>query len=473
MMRKIRLNGKWMFNEHGKGNWKEANVPGCVQMDLMVLGELPDPFYRLNEKKFIDIEPLEWDYRKEFTFEESSYSKVNIVFEGLDTFCDIYFNGSFLGRAENMFIPHTYEVSKLIKEKNEIFVHFYSPIKEIKNIERSSPLSLNAAMEKAKVYVRKAQYSYGWDWGARIAQTGIWREVYIEIIEKGKLFDPFIHTQEICGDIAKISVNCLIEDCSNEEMEVLAEIKFGDKEMVSFKKKPENIGGRMGIAETLEIIDPKFWYPNGFGKQNLYSAKFHLLCKGREVDMLEVPFGIRVIELVQEEDKEGKSFIFKINGEKVFCKGANWIPSDNLLPRLKKEDYCHLVSLAKEANMNMLRVWGGGIYESQDFYDACDKMGIMVWQDFMYACAEYPDELKWFRKKASHEAVEIVKSLRNHPSIVLWCGNNENNWGFHSWWKDGEPEFLGNYVYKQILPKVCAENDPSRPYWVSSPVWWR
>ena len=473
LIRRIFLNGEWQFAEASEardGRWATGRVPGCVQLDLMALGKLPDPFYRMDEHYAHELEDKEWVYRKEFDFEGGKYHAAELVFMGLDTFADIYINGHYLGRAQDMFIPYRYDVTdKLVVGKNIIEVRFASPINEIKAMERNSPVRLASSSESARPYVRKAQYSYGWDWGPRIAQVGIWRPVYLELIEDAKIEHPFFFTREIKNGKASVSVRAEVQRHVDGELSARVEVAYEGENVASctVPVKPER--GGEGIDAFFSIDSPRLWYPNGVGEQPLYEIKITLLKEGRAIDEKSFRSGIRTVRLLQQKDDQGTSFIFEINGVKVFAKGANWIPADNLLPRLTPEDYDEYIRLARDANMNMLRIWGGGIYEDEAFYEACDRYGIMIWHDFMYACAEYPDQFEWFRDLARKEAVSVVKALRNHPSIVLWCGNNENNWGFHSWWKVGDPEFLGNYIYKQILPGVCAELDPSRPYWVSSP----
>ncbi|NPV53769.1 MAG: glycoside hydrolase family 2 protein [Firmicutes bacterium] len=520
MIRRIPLNGEWKFAEAGRDNWETGTVPGCVQLDLMALGKLPDPFYRMDEHYAHELEDKEWIYRKEFDlgfdprfevllseapnpegghgdYSMGDYHMAELVFMGLDTLADIYLNGEYLGRAENMFIPHRYDVtSKLAAGRNMIEIRFASPIREIKAMERNSPVKLMATCETARPYVRKAQYSYGWDWGPRLAQVGIWRPVYLELIKDASIEHPFFFTREIRDGKAYVSIQAEVRRYVEGELSARVDVAYEGETVAScvVSVKPMK-SGEEGIEAFLVIDSPRLWCPNGLelacpnglgglggpgeqsggqpGEQPLYEIKITLSKReenGEEViDERSFRSGIRTVRLLQERDGQGTSFIFEINGTRVFAKGADWIPADNLLPRLTREDYEEYIRLAREANMNMLRIWGGGIYEDGAFYEACDRHGIMVWQDFMYACAEYPDQFEWFRKLAREEAVEIVKALRNHPSIVLWCGNNENNWGFHSWWKVGDPEFLGNYIYKQMLPRICAEYDPSRPYWVSSP----
>lgn len=467
MEKKISLNGDWQFKEVGKDEWYEGTVPGCVQQDLIALKKLDDPFYRMNEVECHELENKEWIYRKQFEYKnDEQFDYIKLVFEGIDTLADIYFNGKFIGRAQDMFIPYEYNIKDMIKDGNNLIeVHFDSPVKTIRAIEDTSPYDLAWSGESARPYVRKAQYSYGWDWGPRIAQVGLWRGVYISLIDAAKIRNPYYFTDAIENDIAYGKVSADIE--SFGDLDLKAEITASYDKVLCAKTDGLVIDGK--IKANLDIKDPKLWYPNGIGEQNLYDIKIKIYLDKEVIDEVCFKTGIRMVKLIREKDSLGESFIFDINGVKVFAKGADWIPADSLLPRLKPNDYYEYIKLAKEANMNMLRIWGGGIYEDRAFYDACDEMGIMVWQDFMFACAQYPDQFEWFKNLVIDESEVILSELRNHPSIVLWCGNNENNWGFYSWWGDDDPKYTGNYIYKEILPKLCSEYDPSRPYWVSSP----
>lgn len=466
----ISLDGQWEFTDAADIKWQQATVPGCVQMDLMALGQLPDPFYRMDEHYCHELENKEWVYKRTFEFEGFDYDEARLVFEGIDTLADVYLNSVYLGRAEDMFIPYSYDVSDiLMKGENIIEVRFESATKAIKAMERNSPVRFASSCDSARPYIRKAQYEFGWDWGPRIVQTGLWRPVHLDLIKCAKIENAFFYTEKLENGVAYVKLKADITSYTDDELNVDINISLEGKRAAHIVApviaQPEG----MGFETLLEIKEPRLWYPNGLGDQPLYDIDMRVLNGQDEVDELTLRSGIRLVRILQESDEEGRSFIFEINGVKVFAKGADWIPADSLLPRLKRDDYYEYIKLAKEANMNMIRIWGGGIYEDKAFYDACDEMGIMVWQDFMYACAEYPDQMAWFRDLAEQEAICAVKQLRNHPSIVLWCGNNENNWGFYSWWHVGDPEYLGNYIYKNLLPRICAEYDPSRPYWVSSP----
>jgi beta-mannosidase len=479
MIKRIDLCGAWEFQEAGADTWKSGTVPGCVQLDLLKLGEVPDPFVGMNEIHMHRLEEKDWVYRREFELRERDLarSQVDLVFEGIDTYADVYLNDWYLGRAEDMFMPYRYDVTDIVTPgKNVLEVRLFSPLTTIKDLERKSPLSLMSNCETARPYVRKAQYAYGWDWGPRIAQVGLWRPAYLELIRCARLLEPFFYAESATADSARVRVSATVESFREDEdeghvppLQAAISMAIGGTVQAEATVPVRDIAGEAAIDATLVIESPQLWWPNGIGAQPLYDITITLLSEGKRVDELAFRSGIRTVSILQEGDREGKTFIFQVNDTKVFAKGADWVPADSLLPRLTREDYFDYIRLAKEANMNMLRIWGGGIYEDPAFYDACDELGIMVWQDFMYACAQYPDELDWFQELARDEAVSVVTSLRNHPSIVLWCGNNENNWGFDEWWHNGQPKYLGNYVYREILPEVCARHDPSRPYWVSSP----
>ncbi|MBE3575474.1 MAG: glycoside hydrolase family 2 protein [Firmicutes bacterium] len=537
MRKRISLDGTWQFNEAAEaasGHWLPGSVPGCVQTDLMRLGQLPDPFFRLQEAAAYALEEKEWVYRRQFLFPSRAgqgeggsgaggYARAELVFEGLDTLATIYLNGRCLGEARNMFIPHRFDVGGCLREgENTLEVHFASATRAGQALRQAYP---QPEVGDERVFLRKAQYSFGWDWGPRLVQTGIWRSVYLELSGPARLAHPFFFTRQVEGGSARVELSAEVipapstvpapAPAGGEALTVRpeqgntapgAQASQVDLRGLTVVAVVREAGGRAvaqvdlpvvktadgwGVKASLTLEDIQLWYPNGMGPQPLYEVEMTLWREGpgsgtsqapedgrnpqapgpggEALDQIRFLTGIRTVKLRREKDAEGESFVFVVNGVPVFAKGADWIPADNFLPRLRAADYDAYVRLAQEAHMNMLRVWGGGVYEDPAFYEACDRRGIMVWQDFMYACAQYPDHTAWFREAAEAEAVAVIKALRNHPSLVLWCGNNENNWGFHSWWHAGDPEYMGNYIYKQMLPRLCAALDPSRPYWVSSP----
>ncbi len=468
------LNGEWQINDDEGEFTFTGNVPGTVQGDLILQKLVPHPYVGLNEKNIRDLENKSWTYIKEFELDDlPAEENVELVFEGIDTLSNIYLNGRHLGNTDNMFLEYRFDIKDILKKgKNILKVNIKSPVKEPRTLERTYGKIGSTHEESARPYIRKAQYSYGWDWGARVATSGIWRPVYIESYNKARLTGCTAYLEEIHNKEGLIRVSGYVastidlDDLQNYRVEV----RVNDKTLLDLPIGHSANGVRFDGAFTLKNI--QLWFPNGLGEQYLYTFKFNLKYKDDMVYSEGKKIGLRTVELIREQDTEGETFIFAINGKRIFAKGANWIPADNILTWIKSGDYEKLLCMAKEANMNMLRIWGGGIYEDEEFYNLCDKWGIMVWQDFMFACAEYPDHLEWFRNLSNKEAREIVRKLRYHTSIVLWCGNNENNWGFDEWLMMTHKinsEYLGNKLYLHDFPMICAQEDPSRPYWPSSP----
>ena len=471
---KISLNGIWKIVDSDKEFEFEGHVPGCVQGDLVDLGKLPHPYIGTNETLFRRLEDKEWYYTHKFNMNDLQNNiKYELVFKGIDTLSSIYLNGEFIGDTEDMFLEYRFDINGILKKgKNVLKVNIKSPVKEPRALERTYGEIGSTSEESARPYIRKAQYSYGWDWGARVVTSGIWRSVYIESYNRARLTGCTAYLEKVCDKEGKIRISGYI--ASPIDLDDLqsyrVEVRVNDKTLSKLPIEYGPIGIQFNGTFTLKNI--RLWFPNGLGEQYLYKFKFILKYKDIEIYKEKKKIGLRAVELIRKQDIEGETFIFAVNGKRVFAKGANWIPADNILTWIKSEDYEKLLYMAREANINMLRIWGGGIYEDEQFYALCDKLGIMVWQDFMFACAEYPDHLEWFRALSNREVREVVRRLRYHPSIVLWCGNNENNWGFDEWPMmshkvDGE--YLGNKLYLHDFPIICAEEDPSRPYWPSSP----
>jgi beta-mannosidase len=361
-----------------------------------------------------------------------------------------------------MFVPHHFDLMGILRPgKNTIEILFDSPTLRSEAMEREHG-RLQVALEPHRVYARKAQYSFGWDWGPKLTTSGIWCPIRIEAHARECLKDPFVRVLSANVHEATVDLEVSVEGWEEAGLTLETRIDGDGREVV----RPVD-DGRMIVRRRLG--NPRLWWPNGYGDQPLYYAEM-LLRKGDDViQILRVPFALRTVRLIQEPDDEGRSFIFEVNGTKIFCKGADWIPVDTFLPRAADETYCRLLTMARDASMNMIRVWGGGVYERDFFYDECDRLGLMVWQDFMYACAEYPDHPA-FLEEARREAEVTVKRLRNHPSIVLWCGNNECEWIFCTANPGkGPDEMRGAAVFHDVLPAVVKELDGTRPYRRSTP----
>jgi len=466
----------WQFREVGKADWHDAKVPGCVHTDLLANKLIEDPFYRDNEKKQQWIGKTDWEYRTSFkvTAQTLERENVELVFDGLDTYARVYLNEQLVLNADNMFRTWRVDAKPALKVgDNTLRIVFRSPINEILGLIAKAKYELpapNDQGEKTSPYTRKAPYHYGWDWGPRFVTSGIWRPVSLEAWDHARVSDLQIVIKKISPQIAELTANVEVEASTAGAATIVLE-NVTDKVLAG--KQQINLNqGTNRVSFNFTVRRPSLWWPNGLGAQPLYSFRARSVVNGRVTDEKSTRTGLRTLELRQQRDEAGQSFMFVINGIPVFAKGGNWIPADSFPSRITKEKYRFLIKSVRDSNMNMLRVWGGGIYEADEFYELCDEMGIMVWQDFMFACSMYPANQE-FLDNVRAEAIDNVKRLRNHPSIVLWAGNNEietawMNWGWRqslpaSLWDDYKKIFLG------VLPEVCAAFDPSRAYWPSSP----
>ena len=461
----------WSFKKVSDTNWLPAKVPGTVHTDLLQNKIIPDPFFSNNEKELQWIENEDWQYETKFTVSKSELSNENCVlkFEGLDTYAEVFLNGNKILSANNMFRTWKVEVKKfLILGQNKLEITFASAVKKGK--EATQKLSYTLPGDE-KVFTRKAQYQYGWDWGPRFATAGIWRKVSMQFWNKATFKNISYEQKELTAQKAKVDFHFTIEASSAGAYD----IKFGN---VPFSRKLKK--GINKVAISLDLPNPIFWWPNGMGVAHQYIFDFSLYFKQLKLEEKSIKIGLRTIELVHEKDSIGKSFYFKVNGIPVFMKGANYIPPDSFLPRVSSLDYQAIVKNAAEANMNMLRVWGGGVYADDAFYESCDKNGILVWQDFMFACAMYPGDAA-FLENVKQEVVDNVNRLQNHPCMALWCGNNESDEGWHNWgWQKqynysvkDSTKIWNDYqkLFHEVIPKTLdslLSKDKNR-YWPSSP----
>ncbi|RPI72785.1 MAG: glycoside hydrolase family 2 protein [Ignavibacteriales bacterium] len=471
MRKKIDLSADWKFNV-GKENptsfkindWLSANIPGTIHTDLLKHKLIDDPFYNDNEKRLEWICTTDWTYKTVFN-KPKDYSNdlpVFLVFEGIETIAEIFLNSSLLGKSENMFLKYEFDVSSLIKEKENILeVNFKSPLKYAKGLEEKYG-KLPVALNSERVYIRKAQYSFGWDWGPSFPTMGIWRPVYLEQRDKIFIESFSFTTKEINNNNAILNVKIKLNDKTEEELSL--EVLLVNEE----QKYEKKINTNAVINEIeLEIKNPKLWWPNGEGEQNLYNLEINLLADDKNFDSLKKKIGIRTINLQLKENNK-PTFKFLINGKQIFAKGVNWIPADSFLPRVTNEKYEGLLKLAIYANMNFVRVWGGGFYENDIFYELCDELGLLVWQDFMFACASYPENEE-FLENIKEEIKQNVQRLQYHPSLAIWCGNNENEWIWFQEMKTSYKEMPGYKIYHDLIPKILQELNSSSAYWPSSP----
>ncbi len=460
---------KWSFSQEGKSEFLPAKVPGTVHTDLLKNNKILDPFYGDNEKKLQWIENENWIYKANFNIssKEIQNEHLELHFQGLDTYAQVQLNGKKILVADNMFRTWVVEAKKYLKiGRNELEIQFVSSSKKGKEFAKNLTYTLP---ENERIFVRKAQYQFGWDWGPRFVTAGIWKPIILKIWNFAEI-KSVKHQQTIHKDLAQINFQIEI----NTEKSGSYFLKLNDSgKMIQLKK------GLNFIQENIEIKNPKLWFPNGYGSPHLYNFEISLSKNQEYIDSKKLKIGLRTIELIQENDKIGKSFYFKVNGIPVYAKGANSIPLHSFLPETTKSDYEKLVKEARFANMNMLRVWGGGIYESDDFYDLCDENGILVWQDFMFACAMYPGD-KDFLNNVKQEVIDQANRLQNHPSLAIWCGNNENDEGWKNWgWqkqfnysKQDSTKIWNDYVklFREVIPKTLDSVSLQKPiYHQSSP----
>jgi beta-mannosidase len=483
------LNGEWQFKQQGNDTWLTASVPGCNFTDLLANGLINDPFNRDNESSLQWIEQENWHYRKYFNLDEVSlaHSNIELVAEGLDTFCEIFINGNEVADSCNMFIGHRFSCREfLILGENLIEIHFRSPIKETMPQYLAAgyayPAENDKSEEKLSVYCRKAPCHFGWDWGPRFVTSGIWRDIYLQPVTSAKIEDLYFTIQHLSDEVAEFSF----------QLETAAIEKFKGKMHIKCKQAPEldqileltipavkNNQKNTLVDINFRLCNPKKWWPNGLGEAFLYHFTFALVSNGHIVSSLEQKVGLRTLEVVNEKDPEGECFYLKVNGHKVFMKGANYIPADSFIHRVTTEKHQAFFTATQQANMNMLRVWGGGVYQDDIFYQLADEHGILIWQDFMFACTLYPAD-DAFLENVQQEANYNIRRLRNHPSVALWCGNNEvdmaiNHWDWPEKFDYSEPlfeRFKTDYkkLFETCLREAVLQHDPQRFYLRSSPI---
>jgi beta-mannosidase len=477
----LALDHGWQFRQvtAGQGSesgWLPATVPGDVHLDLLANKKIADPFFRDDESKLQWIENESWEYQLAFdaTPTELSRTNVDLVFDGLDAAAEVYVNGTQVLSANNMFrIWRVAVKSHLHTGKNVLRVVFPSPIKAAAAVAALDPWQPKTKTDD-KTYIRKAAYEYGWDWGPRFVTSGIWRAVRLETWDKVRIADFAIRQRDVSKAVAHIDAEVEVEASSAGSARVSVEYTNNGKPVTEIATVSVH-AGRNIIDLPVEVLQPKLWYPAGYGNQPLYEFTAQVSTGGLTADTRKAKAGLRSIELRRQLDQWGRSFELVVNGIPVFGKGADVIPFDSFPNRVTTADYRRVLESARDANMNMIRHWGGGYYETDEFYSICDELGIMVWQDFMFGNDWQPGTYD-FKLNIEAEAEDQVRRLRNHPSIVVWCGNNETESAF-GWaprpglpdavkfqmWQDYLTEFSG------ILPRVVARLDAETPYWPSSP----
>jgi len=478
----LQLDQGWQFRqilkagETGQGSWMPAKVPGDVHLDLLANKKIEDPFYRDNESKLQWIEKASWEYSLSFdvTPELLARGNVDLVFDGLDAASQVFLNDVDVLEANNMFrIWRVPAKAHLKAGRNQLRVVFPSPDKIASEVAALDPWRARTkTMEKT--YIRKAAYEYGWDWGPTFVTSGIWRPVRLEAWDAVRISDFAVRQRDVSKEVAHLNAEVEVESAHDGSTDVTLQYSDNGKS-VRLSRTVHLRAGRNVVELPAEIEHPKLWYPAGYGEQSMYEFTVHVGAVDQQAEERTAKVGLRTVVLHRELDKWGRSFEFVVNGIPIFAKGADVIPFDSFPNRVTTADYRRILESARDANMNMLRHWGGGYYETEEFYSICDELGLMIWQDFQFGNEWQPGTYA-FKQSIEVEAEDQVRRLRNHPSIVLWSGNNETeiamNWDKNSvrapevkmqMMKDYLTEFSG------ILPRVVARLDSETPYWPSSP----
>ena len=454
----------WSFRNCAKKKWLPAVVPGCLHRDLRREGEIPDPFFGTNELELQWIEECDWEYRAQFNVKAALLEEevVDLAADGLDTVATVTLNGKEIARTENMFTPFRWSVKKHLKEgANELLIRFDSAMNYVRTTHNDREFrEFNDPVGHSN-RIRKQQCQFGWDWGPRLVTVGVWRDIRLVGWTANRL--------------ASVCVRQVHHENGAVDLELTPELARPEADVTChWKLKLNNIIVAQGEGDTIRVEQPQLWWPAGQGDQPLYNLQVEVRSEnGTTIGYWTRGVGLRTITLDQPKDEWGEGFRFLVNGRPVFAKGANWIPAHSFVAGLTRSDYERDLRSAVEANMNMVRVWGGGIYESDDFYDICDELGLMVWQDFAFACTQYPggDD---FVELVRPEARGQIRRLRHRASLALWCGNNEIWMLNRKVLTDPEEVTLReNYerLFHEVLPEIVAENDPMTSYWPSSP--WR
>ncbi len=457
------LDTNWLLQEAGTTDALQARVPGTVHTDLLAAGRIPDPFYRDNEKKLQWISEKNWLYSTEFDADVvlQANEVIELVLEGLDTFATIVLNDQVLGHTQNQHRTFVFDIKPYLKPiNNRLEIRFDTVLPYIrrKTVEKKLPEWKGPPEEAGRAYVRKMSANFGWDWGPIFTTSGIWRPVFIRAYT-----NRIVEVQVLQHHRENEVVLDLTVELSQMEGEVRVEV--WEKDVLLIATTGERY---QNIVETKLIIpNPALWWPNGMGQQTLYTVR--VVLDGVDTDVWEKKIGLRTLRLQRKRDQWGESFFFEVNGIPFFAKGANWIPGDALYTRFNR--YRDILKSAADAHMNMIRVWGGGIYEEEVFYDLCDELGLCVWQDFMFACANYPGRDPEFIENVRQEAADNVRRIRHRASLAIWCGNNELEAGLvgkvpTAWngiWEDYDP------IFNEVLPAVVGQLDPQRQYWPCSP----
>jgi beta-mannosidase len=471
-MKNQSLAGEWEFRQKGESDWLPANVPGGVHTDLLALGKILDPFVGDNERRVRWVAENDWEYCHRFIASDEVLAQpyVELVCDGLDTLAVVWLNGVELGSTTNMFRQYRWDVKSILQTgENVLQITFMSPVHFVTAQQAVRPLPGVAQAIPGGSYLRKAPCQFGWDWGPQLPPIGIWKDIRLEGYQNARIEEVHLR-QYHRNDQVMIEAEVTIQNWVNVPYQIGLHLVAPDGKIFEAQTKITN---EKSCKLQVKIENPQLWWPNGYGSQPLYQVRVEL-CRSKSIlDQREYQVGLRTVELRQQPDEWGRSFTFVVNGLPIYAKGSNWIPADSFPTRITKNDLERLIKAAADTHQNMLRVWGGGFYEDDRFYDLCDRYGILVWQEFIFACSGYPLYDADFVENIRNEVVQNVHRLRHHASLAIWCGNNEMEWGWVEWgWKTAEYHDLKtsyDRFFHHTLPEWCAREDPDRPYWPSSP----
>jgi beta-mannosidase len=516
-MQTIGLNGTWTVRSGemaqigaeglasllaSEGEWLPAEVPGEIHLDLMRAGRMPDPSVSANMPDCRWPETLAWWFRTRVSVDAGllEHEQIRLIFDGLDLYAQVFVNGTLAGEAANAFVPAVFDVKPLLREgDNELIVRLTAGSElapddtvpgqgnperrpsaaeggRIPNPMRDDDLYAHRIWAGRK-WLRKPQFEYGWDWVDALPNIGIWRGVRIEARSHAVLRDIRVDTVSI-ADPAVLEIEAVVRNLhpwAERRCEVEIEIRSPEGRLAARKSYPLSAPpGCEIVRDTIAVERPELWWPNGLGEQPLYTVEARVAGPdGRICDMRRFAIGLRTVSIDRSSVGDRSRFCIRVNDEEVFCRGGNLGPHDAILARVSDAKYEGLVSEARRANMTMFRINGCSVFEGPAFYDACDRAGILIWQDFMFTCTTYPEQDGHLISAAKAECEAAVAMLRHHPSIALWSGNNECTWGFDDWWNPDKTKPLelgGKLLYNELMPDLCRRLDPRRPYWPSSPA---
>jgi beta-mannosidase len=469
----LSLNGAWRVAQSGHSATIPARVPGCIHTDLLAAGRIPDPFHRDQETAVQWVGATGWVYSRDFQVPAAVLRRERVLLRcnGLDTLATVRVNGREVGRADNMYRTWEFDVKRALKAgRNHIEVTFDSVLPEIakRQQERHMPSWGGPKEIQGRSWIRKEPCNFGWDWGPTLVTCGIWRTMSILAFDTARLTGVQIR-QTHADDRVVLRVHPEIERSGKPVVRARVRIR---REGMLVAEAAGEVGRPAAIPLELTVENPALWWPNGLGEQPLYTVDVELLdARGIVLDAITRRVGLRTLRLDRHPDQWGESFQFVVNGVPFFAKGGNWIPADAFATRVSWDDYARLLNDVADVNMNMLRVWGGGLYESDAFYDLCDELGICVWQDFMFACSAYPTFDKAFMASVKAEAEDNVRRIRHHACVALWCGNNELEQGLvGDTWNDRQMSWEDyGRLFDTLLPGIIGALDPDRDYWPCSP----